>query len=67
MEVEDKQSDSFLIKIWCQNLGCVGLKEPSTPVCFFSKDVLKQFMLLCSLGNVLPVLQFCEYFYLTGS
>lgn len=51
---------------------CVGFKGSSTPVSFFckiyfSKDVLEEFMLLCSFGDVLPMLNFCDYFYLSGA
>lgn len=35
-----------------QCVNCVGLKESSTGVTCFHKDVLKQFILLCSLGDI---------------
>lgn len=44
-----------------------GIKGIIYSSVFFSKDLLKQFMLLCSLGEVLPIFNFCDYFYLTGT
>lgn len=52
-----------------QCISSVGSKESSAPVSsflkmyFFSRDVLKQFMLLWSLGDNLCILNFCDVLF----
>lgn len=64
------QSDSFLLKIWCQSVSAVWDQRIHVLQCllflrcdFFSEDVLKQFMLLWSLGDILCILNFCDVLF----